>query len=384
MKHFKLYMTLLSSLLLAACSHEEEPSPTPGGEDASVTVSVSVDGVAATKATMQGDTGTTEPGSTDENKIKNLTVVFFDEQSNEVIGHGYYAIGEGEEGSNTITSKSVSMKTGTYKMLLIANTPDVASFKPTDYYDGITTSLDKQGGTDGYVMSNEGETIEIIHKETSITAQVKRVVARIDLSTLAVNLRNLELRDMEGLQFKAKQVFLANVRPNSNLFDTSTWLLPGDAAKHPIEHTGGGFLCGIDNPAPDGEIVAGNVQADYLLKTIDVSLGQGASQENPASFYVMTNSDKKDDNAPVLLYIKGDLYDSKHNKNILTNRYYRIKLENGVKRNTVYKVAATIVGIGSSVPGINQEDIQLSAEIKIQSWDGKDLDKITIDEDIEL
>ena len=73
-----------------------------------------------------------------------------------------------------------------------------------------------------------------------------------------------------------------------------------------------------------------------------------------------------------------------NDKTVLSDRYYRIKLEKGVKPNTVYKLSAHIIGKGSYAPGVNQENTDLSVTINIQSWDGKDLDKITIDEDIEL
>ncbi len=45
MKRNKIYLFLLSGLLLAACSKEDEPASTPGGEDAFATVSVAVDGI---------------------------------------------------------------------------------------------------------------------------------------------------------------------------------------------------------------------------------------------------------------------------------------------------------------------------------------------------
>ena len=45
MKRNKIYLFLLSGLLLAACSKEDEPASTLGGEDAFATVSVAVDGI---------------------------------------------------------------------------------------------------------------------------------------------------------------------------------------------------------------------------------------------------------------------------------------------------------------------------------------------------
>ena len=50
MKRNKIYLFFLSGLLLAACSKEDEPASTPGGEDAFATVSVAVDGINGTKA----------------------------------------------------------------------------------------------------------------------------------------------------------------------------------------------------------------------------------------------------------------------------------------------------------------------------------------------
>ena len=65
MKRNKIYLFFLSGLLLAACSKEDEPASTPGGEDAFATVSVAVDGINGTKA----DGATTDPGTEDENEM---------------------------------------------------------------------------------------------------------------------------------------------------------------------------------------------------------------------------------------------------------------------------------------------------------------------------
>lgn len=395
MKHFKLYITLLSSLLLAACSHEEEPSPTPGGEDASVTISVSVDGVAATKASV----------SSMENVIKNMTVVFIDKQNNEVVGHGYCLTEfKGYYGKYEYTSEPINLKTGTYRMLVMANTPRISSFKATDYYDYISADFFQPDDGIlvmdwGFPMSYVDEDITINNKETTITAKVKRVVSRIELSQLSVYWKDPDLKAISGLKFKLKRVFVANVRQRTYLFDTSTWL-PEGVATHPVECVEDKYYCGIEDLGlivEGGDIAEGNVNKSavpYFPFMGDgmginftnelIGTGEDATHLEYANFYVTTNSQTQDDAAPVILYITGDLYDSVNNKTVLSDRYYRIKLEKGVKLNTVYKLIATITGKGSSAPGVNQENTDLSAILKIQSWDGKDLDKITIDEDIEL
>ncbi|MCS2893415.1 fimbrial protein [Parabacteroides faecis] len=394
MKHFKLYITLLSSLLLAACSHEEEPSPTPGGEDASVTVSVSVDGVAATKATAN---------SYLENAIQNMTVIFIDKQNNEVIGHGYCEVSSGGN-NNEYTSESISLKTGTYRMLVMANTAEISSFKATDYYDYISADFFQPNdmilvNSWGFPMSYVDEDITINNKETTITAKVKRVVSRIELSKLSVYWNDPDLKAISGLKFKLKRVFVANVRQRTYLFDTSTWL-PEGVATHPIECVEDKYYCGIEDLGlivEGGDIAKGNVNESAVpnfpfmgdgmgtnFTNELIGKGEDATHLEDANFYVTTNSNTKDDAAPVILYITGDLYDSVNDKTVLSDRYYRVKLEKGVKPNTVYKLSAHITGKGSSAPGVNQENTDLSVTLNIQSWDGKDLDKITIDEDFEL
>ena len=381
MKRNKIYILLLSGLLMASCSKEEQPSPTPGGEDALVTVSVAVDGVAKTKSGdgVQSKASETTP-TKEENAIKNLTVVFIDAARNEVIGHTYKNVIDGEADNNKVT---VALKTGTYKMLVMANTKEVNSFVPADYYD-LIASLPEQGGEKGFVMSNIVRDVDIEAGANSINDEkVKRVVGRVDLSKLDVNWQDEDLQKIDGLEFHLTQVFLANVRPKSYLFDMTDWDFMNDAEKHALENKKDGYLCGIDKTG--GDIVTENVLDENLLSNYeDVTINSTTSKTDLAHFYAMTNSDTKDGAAPVILYIKGDLYDSKNNKPVLTDRYYRIKLAKGVQRNTIYKIEATIEGKGSPEPGDNKENVKMSVTIKVNSWDDERLDTITIDEEIEI
>lgn len=393
MKRNKIYLFLLSGLLLAACSKEDEPSPTPGGEDAFATVSVAVDGINGTKATKAD---ATQLGTDAENKIKNLTVVFIDESKNEVIAHGYREIGEGEQN----TTARVGLKTGTYKMLLLANTNNISSFKPSDYYDKMIASLEKQGSENGFVMSNIPENIEIKAGENEIKAKdgtpvkIKRLVGRIDLSKLTVDFKyndgesegskDKDLQGITGLKFHLKRIFLANVRPESYLFETKG---------HLIEKGGGSYLRGIEDDSyynnDNSEIAKESTYASYLSENKEpdnvIEITEDGSLDNAASFYAMTNSATKEVGSyPVILYIKGDLYDSGNKKPVLSNRYFRIKLAKGVQRNTLYKIEATIQGKGSPEPGDNKENIDLSVTITVKSWEGITLDEYTINEEIEI
>ena len=380
MKRNKIYILLLSGLLMASCSKEEQPSPTPGGEDVLVTVSVAVDGVAKTKAESE-----TQPGDEKENAIKNLTVVFIDAARNEVIGHSYKNVIDGEADNNKVT---VALKTGTYKMLVMANTEEVNSFIPADYYK-LTTSLSEQREEKGFVMSNIVRDVEIKAIEgdeknvNEISEKVKRVVGRVDLSKLDVNWQDEDLQKIDGLEFHLTQVFLANVRPKSYLFDMTGWDFMNDAEKHALENKKDGYLCGIDKTG--GDIVVGNVLDENLLYEYkDVTINSTTSKTDLARFYAMTNSDTKESGAaPVILYIKGDLYDGAGNA-VLTNRYYRIKLANGVQRNTIYKIEVTIEGKGSPEPGDNKDNVKMSVTISVETWEGVTLDTITIDEEIEI
>lgn len=381
MKRNKIYILLLSGLLMASCSKEEQPSPTPGGEDALVTVSVAVDGVAKTKSGdgVQSKASETTP-TKEENAIKNLTVVFIDAARNEVIGHTYKNVTASEADNNKVT---VALKTGTYKMLVMANTEEVNSFIPKDYYD-LIASLPEQGGENGFVMSNIARDVDIEAGANSINDEkVKRVVGRVDLSKLDVNWQDEDLQKIDGLEFHLTQVFLANVRPKSYLFDMTDWDFMNDAEKHVLENKEDGYLCGIDKTG--GDIVTGNIPDKNLLyECKDVTINSTTSKIDLAHFYAMTNSDTKESgSAPVILYIKGDLYDGAGNA-VLTNRYYRIKLAKGVQRNTIYKIEATIEGKGSPEPGDNKDNVKMSVTISVETWEGVTLDTITIDEEIEI
>jgi hypothetical protein len=384
MKRNKIYLFLLSGLLLAACSKEDEPASTPGGEDAFATVSVAVDGINGTKA----DGATTDPGTTAENEIYDLNVVFID-GNNEVAGRAYRIINDDQD------TVRVGLKTGTYRLLVIANAGEISSFTPKDYYDKTISLADQvdestgQVGKKGFIMTNIARDVKIEKTAENaginqISEKVKRVVGRVDLSELAVNWGT---KDLKGMQFRLSQVFLANVRPQSYLYDTKTGsVLSETEGLHTMEFIEDNYLCGIKDYSQGGEIVAGNVLADYLKKDTSVIV-TGAEAEQPhtniASFYAMTNSYTAEGVAPVILYFKGTIYDAV-NGAVLTDRYYRIKLKKGVQRNTIYKIVPTVKGKGSHDPGENQDDATLSVTITVKSWEGITLEEITINEEIEI
>ena len=121
-----------------------------------------------------------------------------------------------------------------------------------------------------------------------------------------------------------------------------------------------------------------------MTKATDVTIAGNESEPHKdiARFYAMTNSFTKDGATPVILYFKGSWYDAA-DKPVLTNRYYRIKLQNGVQRNTIYKIEATLKGKGSPDPDI-KDDVTLSVTITVKSWEGITLDEYTINEEIEI
>lgn len=374
MKHYTLYIMLLSALLLSACSDKDEPLPITGADEAYAIVSVGVDGIAGTKALKSETAPGTEPGIEVENEIYNLNVVFIDEAKNEVMAHAYREI---DDKQDTI---SVGLKTGAYRMLVIANAGNISSFDPQTYYDQIAT-LTNQGGENGFVMTNIPEVKEIDKGKNDIKATVKRVVGRVELSKLNVDWTDNDLQAIEGLEFHLSQVFLANVRPTSHFFDVP---VGEEGASMEIKKE---YLSGIEDYKVDGDIAKGSSFVDYLRKEFTdyiVKKGDDAHTDL-AQFYAMTNSDTKDvGNYPVILYIKGSIYDSVNKKYLLTDRYYRIKLAKGVKRNTIYKIEATIQGKGSPEPGDNKENADMSITIITKTWDEVTLDTITIEGEIEI
>lgn len=376
MKHYTLYIMLLSTLLLSACSDKDEPLPITGADEAYAIVSVGVDGIAGTKALKSETTPANEPGTDAENEINDLNVVFIDVAKNEVMAHAYRKI---DDKQDTIR---VGLKTGDYRMLVIANAGNISSFDPQTYYDQIATLAD-QRGQNGFVMTNIPEVKKIDKGDNKIDATVKRLVGRVELSNLSVDWRDNDLKAIKGLEFHLNQVFLANVRPTSYFFDVP---VGEEGASIEIKE---GYLCGINSYYVDGDIAAGNDFVDYLLKEPDNVVVKKDDADDAhtdlAQFYAMTNSDTKDvGNYPVILYIKGSIYDSVNQKYLLTDRYYRIKLAKGVKRNTIYKIEATIQGKGSPEPGDNKENADMLITIITETWDEVTLDTITIEGEIEI
>ena len=203
MKRNKIYLFLLSGLLLAACSKEDEPSPTPGGEDTFATVSVAVDGIAGTKAD-------TDPGTTAENEIYDLNVVFIN-GNNEVAGRAFRKI---DDDQDTIR---VGLKTGTYKLLVIANAGEMSSFKPDDYYDKTVSLAGQVGkpagqvGEKGFIMTNIARDVEIRKTVENgginlISEKVKRVVGRVDLSLVDIDNDWLD-KNLKGMNITKQGMF---------------------------------------------------------------------------------------------------------------------------------------------------------------------------------
>ena len=255
----------------------------------------------------------------------------------------------------------------------------------------MIASLPEQRGEKGFVMRNIVRDVEILPIEgnnknvNEINETVKRVVGRVDLSKLDVNWKDEDLKNIDGLEFRLTQVFLANVRPNSYLFDMLDWKFEtGTDGKHPMEIKDG-YLCGIEKYFHGGDIAEGNTKDENLNKDFSKAVIKPGENNRTdlAHFYAMTNSDTKEADYPVILYIRGDLYDGAGNA-VLTSRYYRIKLANGVQRNTIYKIEATIEGKGSPEPGDNKENVKMSVTINVETWEGVPLDKIIINEEIEI
>lgn len=374
MKHYTLYIMLLSGLLLAACSDKDEPLPVAGADEAYAIVTVGVDGIAGTKALKSETTPADEQGTDAENKINNLNVVFIDVEKNEVIAQAYRKI---DDQKDTIR---VGLKTGNYRMLVIANAGNISSFDPQTYYDQIAR-LDNQREANGFVMTNIPEVKKIDKGENPIKVTVKRLVGRVELSKLSVNWMDNDLLAIEGLEFRLSEVFLANVRPTSYFFDVP---VGDEGASMEIKD---GYLSGIKDYKENGDIAEGNSLANYLRKEFNPNIVVGESKDfstDPVQFYAMTNSDTKTDKYPVILYIKGSIYDKAKEEYLLKDRYYRIKLAKGVKRNTIYRIEAKIQGKGSPEPGDNKDNIDMSATISVLSWERVELDKILIEEEIEL
>lgn len=239
--------------------------------------------------------------------------------------------------------------------------------KSVDITDGKAETTDK------VYTPKDGDKIELT-----------RYVARIQLEELRTSFQG----NQSGASFELTSISLANVSNASNYLGNDLSYVIGNG-ENGAYNAGKAFYRGLPQliDREDYYLAKGTVSTDFLKTYSDVTITNNSSQSftdgtpSMAQFYAFEFAGYKiaKDNAQevagsvhTMLIIAGKI------KNLAgvdpnVERYYRIpikttELEKSVKRNTIYKVSATITGIGSTNPDESLLNACVSFSIKVQPW----------------
>lgn len=419
MKLNKLYLPVLSALLLASCSegNGNEPGPDPTTlQDATITVAVTSGDGLGTRAE--------DPGNNAEKTLNNFAVIYA--IGDEVVGYGYQVR---DKVDSTACVGLKAAKDGTkYKMLVIANAGDglikkdgkVVDFikAPSfswSYYQELLVELKDQSPANSFVMTSlsqeitvkpgfnyigkgyfeqrDGQVVdECKDKEFDNGVYVHRVAARVELYELGVSIKDDDLNAIIGLYFKLDSIFLSNVRDNSYITsdndilenEESGYLYGG--GDNTFEGEGSDIASSSEHvaflgkPLRYGANLAFKVENGKKVDIFDKFKSDGGDKDKDPGrengFYVMENRGVK--TYPTTLYLKGSFCKG-DDEIVLPNRYFRIPLDHAVERNHIYRIKATITGKGSYQPGENKDNADVEVEITLDPWIVNDFEVDPID-----
>lgn len=218
-----------------------------------------------------------------------------------------------------------------------SNFMEITALKPgANYYGDEKAFTNKPADHNFYNKSN---------------VKVYRTASRIDLEKIGINWSEADAADLlaEGARFRLNRVYVVDAKSATRLADHtlgnnehSVEITPGPVYLHgkPDEE---GYLASLDlfTHSDDTPVI--------ITPDIEWNIS-----ENPLRCYITENTD---DAKPTMLVLKGDILHKGTDEPILSNRYFFVKLKdmkdtqgnvlNGVVRNYVIRISATITGKGS-------------------------------------
>lgn len=236
--------------------------------------------------------------------------------------------------------------------------------------------------TDGKAEATD----KVYTPEDNDKIELTRYVARIQLEELQTSFQG----NQSGASFELTSISLANVSNASNYLgnDLSYVIGKGEKGAYNAEKA---FYRGLPRSIvrKDYYLAKGTVSTDFLKAYSGVTIANNSNKlfttgttGDMAQFYAFEFAGyniAKDDAADgvagsvhTMLIIAGKIKDLA-GVDPDVERYYRIpikttELEKSVKRNTIYKVSATITGIGSTNPDETLLNACVSFSIKVQPW----------------
>lgn len=343
MKLKKIYILLIAPLLLAACSHDDDPEQSGGKAHLSIAVS-------ATGILPRAETSDIAqlPG---EANINSLTALVFDEDGMRV---GYkWQNTEGDVGESRI--QDVEAEPVKARIALVANASETAFSGVTTYsaFQETLTSLSSQSQGNLVMSSMEispsvslsaGENNIGFGSDTSLPGLgnvilLTRVPARVDIGDIETDFSG---SPFDGRSVRIDAVYLTNVNTSSHYYSPQDWGVVEDTASPRTTTT----QSTLGEPISDAAPFTGRLASYYILEN------SGATAHTTLN--VRATLLPKDDSPA-----QTKLFTQVVNPNGLQNGY----THNYVKRNYVYRLNITF-----SRNSFNNEDAYLNVQVKIADW----------------
>lgn len=199
-----------------------------------------------------------------------------------------------------------------------------------------------------------------------------RLVARIQLKSLAFNWKLDENKQTPNATIKLNKVYLANGSNTSLLIDGN-----GE---------GSGFVTGIESQVENGKIQSSATpDATNLGKQSDYTTlfennaeayswlkdGDETTKQLPLNFYAFAKS-IKNDNTDIMMILECT-YNVEGATSEGETVYYSVPIRNkdtnaGIVANTVYNVNVTLIGQGSSTPGGDSDKEAVEISLTVDPW----------------
>lgn len=398
-----IYATMVACAF-SACSNDDDPNiPDPALElDATLTVAFSSVGNngSTLKSLTKADT------DNQYKTIGKIGIAVFNAGAMSSMAEGAlisYAEQDNSEGADT--TACVSVKSGTVKVLVVAN-PTVDMFKSYKDYNGYLTAISNASiDESSLLMSSKVYSVTVDKGRNTIAAdasnvfkkdgndnsgktilgeniKVYRNVARVEVPKITVNPRSGFGKEGQYAKFTLKSIYVSNVRSSVSVFGQA------DNFWCPVVNTGANLIKG-STIYGDRTTYSKYIKLFSSDNVIDYSGTTAEKTFTDARIFVYDNSSistiaEPKDNA-TLLVIRGDYeYKTVEGGEVIKSEdaYWTTVINNtdpvsgdvgfpshcGVLRNVKYLLNVTITGPGSGTEDPESNAASLTSKIEVVPW----------------
>lgn len=407
MKLKSCFLFLCMSLVMLACSSDDDAMKQSQTPDSEATLTLSVQASGRVNDTDDGIESNTKDGT-----MTSLVLLIFrnhaDNDTEKEFIHKSEVI-KNNTLEKIVEFKDIKLGAENIRILLVANLLDseyekLLACKTWSEAQSVATLLENEeeytgAGKKGLTMSAFKDVM--LHPgENRTEIALERVAARVELHSLTLASSN----EYKSSSFQLKEVFLTNVK--------SEGFVSGDAEAvcSPQDGDDSGacsvpdffYLTGDqDDNFADGKYKTGKEKYTDLIRSVltncKLELGDAVTEKMDKAklggygnkyFYVYPNKVGETKEAGkwnhTLLVLKGDYT---HNMNgidkVEKDRYYMVVVNDKdfstegdgehIKRNTKYWIDLTITGSGSAKPYDPAAFTHVSAQVKVTDWSIKDI-----------